>query len=128
MTLVVSCHSNLSNKKNRIIKKYRCYHGNSKKNKKIYRFTFYNNKDIILKFSSVYFDSIQKHLNISIMFLFFIQTSWVMKYWFPWKPKKDFDFKSGRWLNKMSDFCYFVSTKLFLCLKRVFRTFIFNKE
>ena len=29
--------------------------------------------------------------------------------------KKDFDFKSGRRLNKMSHFSYFVSTKLFLC-------------
>ena len=32
-----------------------------------------------------------------------------MEYWLPWKPKKDFDFKSGRRLNKMLNFCYFVS-------------------
>ena len=31
------------------------------------------------------------------------------------KKKKDLDFKSGRRLNEMSYFCYFVSTKLFLC-------------
>ena len=45
------------------------------------------------------------------------------------ETKNDFDFKSGRRLNKMSHFCYFVSIKLFLCRKRVFTTFIFfNKE
>ena len=49
------------------------------------------------------------------MFLFFIPTSWIMEYWLPWKPKKDFDFKSGRRLNKMFNFRYFVSTKVFLC-------------
>ena len=37
-----------------------------------------------------------------------------MEYWLPWKPKKDFDFKSGRRLDKMFNFCYFVSTKVFL--------------
>ena len=31
------------------------------------------------------------------------------------KKKKDLDVKSGRGLNKMFNFCYFVSTKVFLC-------------
>ena len=70
---------------------------------------------IKMSISSVYFDFIHKHLNISIMFLFFIPTSCVMEYWLPWKPNEDFDFKSGRRLNKMFNFCYFVSTKVFLC-------------
>ena len=96
--------------------------GTATKIKKKYRYTFYN-KDVILQSSSVYFDSIQKHLKISVMLLFFIQTSWVMEYWLPLKPKKkkkkkkkkNLDFKSGRRLNEMSYICYFVSTKLFLC-------------
>ena len=48
------------------------------------------------------------------MLLFFIQISWVMEYWLPWKPKKKIWILSQEG-GKNVLFLLFCSTKLFLC-------------
>ena len=47
-----------------------------------------------------------------------------MEYWLPWKPKKDFDFKSGRRLNKMFNFCYLYQQK-YSCVEKEYSELLF---
>ena len=47
-----------------------------------------------------------------------------MVYWLPWKPNKDFDFKSERRLNKMSHFCYLYRHNYF-CVEKDYSELLF---
>ena len=58
------------------------------------------------------------------MFLFFIPTSCVMEYWLPWKPKKDFDFKSGRRLKNILISVIFYQQK-YSCVEKSIQNFYF---
>ena len=83
-------------------------------------------KYVILQFSSVYFDSIQKHLKSALCCFSLFKPHGFMEYWLPWKPKKkkDSDFKSGKRLNKMS-FSVILYLQNYSCVAKEYSELLF---